>query len=140
MLASMPPAPATAAPHAPPPPPEMDVLKVIFPALIYISTSASLILLNKYALASFSFQCPNSLLFFHCALAVVLVKVCEMLGYIKVEPLRWQIIKLWFPVNLIFVSMLGERSGIAAQGSRHACGSHALRCAGAHAGMGIPSP
>ena len=32
-------------------------------------------------------------------LAVVLVKGTEMLGFIKLEPLKWQIIKIWFPVR-----------------------------------------
>ncbi|KAJ9521821.1 hypothetical protein QJQ45_024666 [Haematococcus lacustris] len=40
--------------------------------------------------------------------SVFLVKSCEALGFLKdpIEPLKWEIIKLWFPVNLLFVGML----------------------------------
>lgn len=86
-----------------------NILDVFVPALFYVSTSASLILLNKYALAAFGFTCPNSLVLFHCVLAVVLVKVAEVLGYVHIEPLTWPIVKLWFPVNLIFVGMVREQ-------------------------------
>ncbi len=44
----------------------------------YILTSAALILFNKHALSSFGFHCPNSLLLAHCAMAVVLVRVCQV--------------------------------------------------------------
>ena len=63
----------------------------------YILTSSSLILLNKHALASFNWQCPNSLLCAHCILAVVLVKAAEALGLVKLEPMSLKIVKIWFP-------------------------------------------
>lgn len=63
-------------------------------------------LLNKAALSSFDFKAPDSLLFFQCFLCVVLVKVFAMLGYIKVEPFNWNIVRVWYPVNLIFVGMI----------------------------------
>ena len=72
----------------------------------YIVTSAALILLNKHALSGFTFKCPNSLLFLHCLLAVILCKVFEAFKLIKLEPLKMSIVKEWFPVNLIFVGML----------------------------------
>lgn len=71
----------------------------------YVLTSSAMVLLNKHALSSFHFQCPHSLLFFHCLVAVFLVKSCEVLGYVKLEPLRWDIVRIWMPVNLIFVGM-----------------------------------
>ena len=55
-----------------------------------------MVMLNKHALASFSFQAPMSLLFFQCALAVVLVKACEMLGLIKpLQPLKRDLVLVW---------------------------------------------
>lgn len=63
-------------------------------------------LLNKAALSSFDFKAPDSLLFFQCFLCVVLVKVFALLGYIKVEPFNWNIVRVWYPVNLIFVGMI----------------------------------
>mmetsp|Transcript_6321 Transcript_6321/g.13954 ORF Transcript_6321/g.13954 Transcript_6321/m.13954 type:complete len:367 (-) Transcript_6321:835-1935(-) len=85
---------------------EHQKVVVLLSGLLYISTSASLILLNKHALASFQFHCPNALLLLHCLLAVFLVKMFEVVGWIKLEPLKWSIIKIWFPVNLLFVGMI----------------------------------
>ncbi|PNW74619.1 hypothetical protein CHLRE_12g490050v5 [Chlamydomonas reinhardtii] len=73
----------------------------------YCSASASMVLLNKHALASFSFTAPNALLCFQCVLAVILVKLCEAAGFVKLQPLKPKLIGVWFPVNLIFVAMLG---------------------------------
>ncbi|PNH07851.1 GDP-mannose transporter GONST1 [Tetrabaena socialis] len=73
----------------------------------YCMASASMVLLNKHALASFGFSCPNSLLCFQCSMAVVMVKMCGWLGVVKLQPLKRDLVRVWFPVNLIFVAMLG---------------------------------
>ncbi|MEW5320423.1 MAG: hypothetical protein WDW38_011498 [Sanguina aurantia] len=73
---------------------------------LYCLCSASLILLNKHALSSFGFRCPTLLLAFHCFLAVMLVSASSALGLITLEPLQWQIVKMWAPVNALFVAML----------------------------------
>lgn len=65
-----------------------------------------MVLLNKAALSSFAFQCPNSLLFFQCALCVVLVQATAWLGFIKLEPWNMKIVRVWLPVNVIFVGMI----------------------------------
>ena len=70
------------------------------------AASAGMVLLNKAALSSFSFESPTSLLFFQCALCVVLVRASAVLGFIRLEPFNLEIVKLWFPVNLIFVGMI----------------------------------
>ncbi len=64
-----------------------------------------MVLLNKAALSSFDFTSPVSLLFFQCFVCVVLVKVWETAGFIRLEPFSWKIVQLWFPVNVIFVGM-----------------------------------
>lgn len=80
---------------------------VLFAGLCYCVASGSMVLLNKHALASFNFNCPNSLLFFQCFLSVLLVKMCEFLGYVKeLQPMRWELVRIWFPVNLVFVGMI----------------------------------
>lgn len=66
---------------------------------------AGMVLLNKAALSSFGFTSPVSLLFFQCAVCVILVKVAEAAGFIRLEPFSWKICRLWFPVNVIFVGM-----------------------------------
>ena len=65
-------------------------------------------MLNKHALASFHFTAPTALLLFQCCLAVVLVKATELLGLIKpLQPLKKDLVMVWFPVNLLFVGMIG---------------------------------
>ena len=56
-------------------------------------------MLNKHALASFSFQAPMCLLFFQCTLAVVMVKACELFGVVKLQPLKADLVSVWFPVS-----------------------------------------
>lgn len=63
-------------------------------------------LLNKAALSSFDFDAPMSLLFFQCAVCVVLVRLSASFGFVRLEPVSAAIIRLWFPVNLIFVGMI----------------------------------
>ena len=60
----------------------------------YCSVSAAMVLLNKYALSGFDFNCPNMLLLAQCVTSVVIVKGAELLGIWKVEPLRWDIVKV----------------------------------------------
>jgi GDP-mannose transporter len=66
-----------------------------------------MVILNKHALASFNFQAPMSLLFFQCALAVVLVKLCELFGVVKLQPLKWDLVSVWFPVSVDLSMMMG---------------------------------
>ena len=68
--------------------------------------SGGMTLLNKAALSSFSFKATEALLFFQCAVAVVLVQIFKTTGYIKVEPFNWNIVKVWYPANFIFVGMI----------------------------------
>lgn len=42
-------------------------------------------------------------LLFHCVLAVVLVKLAEAFGFVRLERMRWKIVRIWLPVNLLFV-------------------------------------
>jgi GDP-mannose transporter len=74
--------------------------------LLYCVSSAALTLLNKKVLVHFDFSAVHALLCFHCMLAVVLVKSCSLLGFAQVEPLTWDVVRVWMPVNVIFVAML----------------------------------
>ena len=38
----------------------------------------------------------------------MLVKACELAGLCRVEPLRGELVRVWFPVNLLFVGMIGS--------------------------------
>lgn len=77
--------------------PSRPISDLLLSGIAYICTSSALILFNKHALASFHWQCPNALLAFHCVLAVILVKLVEVSGFIKLEPLRWSVVRIWFP-------------------------------------------
>lgn len=87
----------------------LGIPTAIIAGFFYCSASASMVLLNKHALASFNFTAPNALLLFQCTLAVILVKICETAGWIRpLQPLKRSIVILWFPVTCIFVMMLGS--------------------------------
>ncbi|KAG2499701.1 hypothetical protein HYH03_002636 [Edaphochlamys debaryana] len=73
--------------------------------VVYCLVSAGTILFNKHALSTYSFPAPNLLLTFQFGIAVVLLKVLDLLGFLHLEPLQWDMVKLWFPVNIIFVFM-----------------------------------
>ncbi|KAG2492125.1 hypothetical protein HYH03_009616 [Edaphochlamys debaryana] len=95
---------------------------VLMSGIAYCCASGSMVLLNKHALASFGFTAPTVLLCFQCALAAILVKLCELVGWVKLQPLKRDLVAVWFPVvslmrlvapkklpglNLIFVGMIG---------------------------------
>lgn len=60
----------------------------------YCCVSAAMVLLNKFALSGFDFSCPNTLLLLQCSTAVVFVKLAEILGFWKLERLRWDIVQV----------------------------------------------
>lgn len=60
----------------------------------YCCISAAMVLLNKFALSGFDFTCPNTLLLLQCSTAVVFVKLAEMMGFWKLERLRWDIVQV----------------------------------------------
>ncbi|PNH07869.1 GDP-mannose transporter GONST2 [Tetrabaena socialis] len=86
----------------------MGVTSVLAAGLCYCCASGSMVLLNKHALANFGFSCPNALLCFQCFLSVVLVRLCALFGLVKLQPLKPDLVRVWFPVNLIFVGMIGS--------------------------------
>jgi hypothetical protein len=80
--------------------------QVLVSGTIYCISSGALTLLNKEVLAHYNYHAVYSLLMFHCALAVLFVHAAVMLGLATIEPLTVQVIRLWLPVNVIFVGML----------------------------------
>lgn len=88
----------------------LGIPTVLFAGMCYCAASGSMVLLNKHALnpKSFGFTAPNALLCFQCALAAFLVKMCELAGVVKLQPLKRDLVQVWFPVNLIFVGMIGS--------------------------------
>ena len=60
----------------------------------YCFASGSMVLLNKAALSSFSFDAPTCLLFFQCAVCVLLVRLASLFGLVKLEPWSWKIARV----------------------------------------------
>lgn len=72
----------------------------------YCGASVTMVLVNKLALSSFNFHCPTALLWFQCLFCVVLVWLCEGLQLVHRQRLTMDIIKMWLPVNVLFVLMI----------------------------------
>lgn len=72
----------------------------VFSGMTYCLVSASMVLLNKLALSSFHFTAPISLLVCQCCASVIFIKGMAAAGMCKVEPLRWDIVKVRRPFSL----------------------------------------
>ncbi|XP_020534525.1 GDP-mannose transporter GONST1 isoform X2 [Jatropha curcas] len=86
------------------------VIKIQNQALLsgfaYCISSCSMILVNKFVLSSYDFNAGISLMLYQNLISVIIVSVLSFLGIISTEPLTWRLIKVWLPVNVIFVGML----------------------------------
>lgn len=105
--------------------------QALLSGLAYCLSSCSMILVNKYVLSSYDFNAGISLmlyqvsfdiinnssdsfslilltrsLFWQNFVSVLIVSSLSILGVISTEPLTWRLIKVWLPVNFIFVGML----------------------------------
>ncbi|PWA71533.1 sugar phosphate transporter domain-containing protein [Artemisia annua] len=72
----------------------------------YCLSSCSMILLNKVVLSSYSFNAGISLMFYQNLISSIIVIVLGLLRVVSLEKLNWKLVKVWIPVNLIFVAML----------------------------------
>ncbi|KAK3019386.1 hypothetical protein RJ639_005218 [Escallonia herrerae] len=80
--------------------------QALLSGVAYCISSCSMILVNKYVLSSYNFNAGISLMLYQNFVSVVLVSVLSFSRVISTEPLTWKLIKVWFPVNVIFVGML----------------------------------
>ncbi|XP_031385709.1 GDP-mannose transporter GONST1 isoform X1 [Punica granatum] len=72
----------------------------------YCISSCSMILVNKYVLSSYDFNAGIFLMLYQNLISVIIVSALSFLGVISTEPLTLRLIKVWLPVNFIFVGML----------------------------------
>lgn len=72
----------------------------------YCFSSCSMILLNKIVLSSYAFNAGTSLMLYQNLVSTILVVVLTLFGAVSVEKFNWKLVKLWIPVNLIFIGML----------------------------------
>ncbi|XP_052197440.1 GDP-mannose transporter GONST1 isoform X2 [Diospyros lotus] len=80
--------------------------QALLSGLAYCISSCGMILINKYVLSSYNFNAGISLMLYQNFVSVVVVSMLCLFGVITTEPLTWRLIKVWFPVNVIFVGML----------------------------------
>ncbi|CAH2042013.1 unnamed protein product, partial [Thlaspi arvense] len=80
--------------------------QALFSGLAYCISSCSMILVNKYILSGYDFNAGISLMLYQNFVSVVIVSLLSLFGVITTEPLTWRLIRVWFPVNIIFVGML----------------------------------
>ncbi|KAJ8765321.1 hypothetical protein K2173_012018 [Erythroxylum novogranatense] len=80
--------------------------QALFSGLAYCISSCSMILVNKFVLSGYNFNAGIFLMLYQNLISVLLVSVLSLLGVISTEPLTWRLIKVWLPVNAIFVGML----------------------------------
>jgi GDP-mannose transporter len=69
-------------------------------------TSAAMTLMNKAALSTFAFSAPTALLCFQCTATLALVAAAAAAGAGRLPPLSWRLLRLWLPVNILFVGMV----------------------------------
>ncbi|GLT48789.1 hypothetical protein SLA2020_223880 [Shorea laevis] len=72
----------------------------------YCISSCSMILLNKVVLSGYNFNAGISLMFYQNLIACLVVAILSLCRAVTVERLNWKLIKVWIPVNVIFVGML----------------------------------
>ncbi|KZV22172.1 hypothetical protein F511_27342, partial [Dorcoceras hygrometricum] len=80
--------------------------QALLSGLAYCFSSCSMILVNKYVLSSYGFNAGISLMLYQNLVSVIIVSLLSFLGLITTEPLTWRLMKVWLPVNVIFVGML----------------------------------
>lgn len=78
----------------------------LFSGTAYCISSCGMILLNKVVLSSYNFNAGVSLMFYQNLIASLVVMVLGLSGAVSVEKLNWKLIRVWIPVNLIFIGML----------------------------------
>ncbi|OMO90496.1 hypothetical protein COLO4_19117 [Corchorus olitorius] len=74
--------------------------------IAYCISSCSMILLNKVVLSSFNFNAGISLMFYQNLICCLVVAILAVSRVVSVEKLNWKLIRVWIPVNIIFVGML----------------------------------
>ncbi|KAK2391173.1 GDP-mannose transporter gonst1 [Trifolium repens] len=80
--------------------------QALLSGLAYCLSSCGMILVNKFVLSSYDFNAGISLMVYQNFISVIIVSVLSLLGLVSTEPLTWRLIKVWLPVNVIFVGML----------------------------------
>lgn len=80
--------------------------QALISGLAYCLSSCSMILLNKVVLSGYNLDAGISLMFYQSFVCVAVVYALSFFGIISTEPFTWKLVRVWIPVNIIFVGML----------------------------------
>ncbi|KAG9139299.1 hypothetical protein Leryth_011293 [Lithospermum erythrorhizon] len=80
--------------------------KALLSGFAYCISSCSMILVNKYVLSGYDFNAGIFLMLYQNFVSVIVVSMLSFFGIISTEPFTWRLVKVWLPVNFIFVGML----------------------------------
>ncbi|OEL15636.1 GDP-mannose transporter GONST1, partial [Dichanthelium oligosanthes] len=80
--------------------------QALLSGLAYCISSVSMILINKFILSGYGFNAPIFLMLYQNIVSVTIVSTLSLSGVVPTEPLTWNLIKVWLPVNIIFVGIL----------------------------------
>ncbi|KAG7019145.1 GDP-mannose transporter GONST2, partial [Cucurbita argyrosperma subsp. argyrosperma] len=72
----------------------------------YCISSCSMIILNKVVLSGYNFNAGISLMFYQNLISSIVIVLLGLCRTVSIEKLNWKLIRLWIPVNLIFIGML----------------------------------
>ena len=72
----------------------------------YCLASGSMIMMNKAVLSSFDVDAPTTMLLFQTVSSFVLVVACHFLGVVQLQAFNTDIVRIWLPVNVLFVGMI----------------------------------
>eukprot|EP01120_Amphizonella_sp_Union-15-10_P015361 TRINITY_DN789_c0_g1_i1.p1 TRINITY_DN789_c0_g1~~TRINITY_DN789_c0_g1_i1.p1 ORF type:complete len:322 (-),score=32.31 TRINITY_DN789_c0_g1_i1:5-970(-) len=74
--------------------------------LAYSLCSISMTLSNKLILSNYKFHFPILLLLWQNSFTFLALYLFSSFGLVRVEPLRWSTVKIWLPLNFLFVLTL----------------------------------
>lgn len=80
--------------------------QALISGLAYCLSSCSMILLNKVVLSGYNLDAGVSLMFYQSLVCVAILYALTFFGIISTEPFTWKLVRVWIPVNIIFVGML----------------------------------
>ncbi|XP_027933421.1 GDP-mannose transporter GONST2-like [Vigna unguiculata] len=72
----------------------------------YCISSCSMIMLNKIVLSGYNFNAGVSLMLYQNFISTLVVVLLALSGRVAVEKLSWRLIRVWIPVNVVFIGML----------------------------------
>lgn len=88
-----------------------DNIQAVLSSSAYATCSVMMVLINKFVAlsvaAEYRHAIPNlAVVWLQCAVAVLVLEAARLFGFIEYPMLQWNTVKVWLPVNMIFVAML----------------------------------